>query len=114
MATYVSWRISERVPTATLGKTLALWPEGQECPCRPALTRPSTSPSWIPQSPESLLGPHDHGPVSFQPAVELHPGWCSQGSGTSTPAEQDPDNLRVSVAVGTRGSLQAQDWSDDP
>lgn len=66
------------------------------------------------ESTESLLGPHDHGPVSFQPAVELHPGWCSQGSGTSTPAEQDPDNLRVSVAVGTRGSLQAQDWSDDP
>lgn len=41
--------------------------------------------------------------LSFQPAVEFHPGWCSQGPGTSTPAEQDPDYLRVSVAYGDEG-----------
>lgn len=37
--------------------------------------------------------------VSVQPAVELHPGWCCQGPGTSTTAQQKPDQPRVSGAL---------------
>lgn len=118
MVACASWRISELIPMATLSKTLALWglslkgTSGIPLP-DPTQTHPATRPPGSLEPLQSILAPCGYGSVSFQPAVELHPGWCSQGPGTSTPAEQDPDNLRVSWPVGMRGSFQIQGRSDD-
>lgn len=62
----------------------------------------------------ALLWPTwSHVSVSAQPAVELHPGRCGQGPGTSTTTQPEPDQPRVSGAsagaagrAGRQGNLK--------
>ena len=52
-------------------------------------------------------GPCRHVCVSAQPAVELHPGRRCQGPGTSTTAQHEPDQPRVSGASEGAGGADS-------
>ena len=74
-------------------------PGDQLCPPWPEAPRTS----WL------CPGPRGHVCVcvSAQPAVELPPGRCCQGPGTSTTAQHEPDQPRVSGASEGMGGAES-------